>query len=240
MGVAVSWPFFAFIHVVVFLLCLGSGFPYVACSFLGGNETDRLALLAFKAEITADPFGALNTWNESIHFCQWLGVTCGRRHQRVTVIDLDHQKLAGPISPHIGNLSFLRELRLHNNSLSHQIPPEVGRLQRLQIFHLGNNSFSGEIPPNISACTNLVSLKLFGNRLVGKISVELGSLFKLKQLNIADNELTGGIPSVFANLSSLIGLNVGSNRIGGSLEATEALEDLAIDGLALPDGKEII
>ncbi|GFS45497.1 leucine-rich repeat protein kinase family protein [Actinidia rufa] len=217
MGVAVSWPFFAFMPVVVFLLCLGSGFSYVACSFLGGNETDRLALLAFKAEITADPFGALNTWNESIHFCQWLGITCGRRHQRVTVIDLRHQKLGGPISPHIGNLSFLRELWLPNNSLSHQIPPEVGRLQRLQVLYLGNNSFSGEIPPNISACTNLVFLVLFGNKLVGKISVELGSLFKLELLHIAQNELTGGIPSVLANLSSLILLNVGGNRIGGNI-----------------------
>ncbi|GFS45537.1 leucine-rich repeat protein kinase family protein [Actinidia rufa] len=199
------------------LLCLGSGFPYVACSFLGGNETDRLALLAFKAEITADPLGALNTWNESIHFCQWLGVTCGRRHQRVTAIYLDHQKLSGPISLHIGNLSFLRELSLHNNSLSHQIPPEVGRLQRLQVLFLGNNSFSGEIPPNISACTNLVNLEIFGNRFEGKIPVELGSLFKLEVLDVAKNELTGGIPSALGNLSSLIGLNVFDNRIGGSI-----------------------
>ncbi|GFS45534.1 leucine-rich repeat protein kinase family protein [Actinidia rufa] len=217
MGVAGSWPFFAFIHIVVFLVCLGSGFPYVACSFLGGNETDRLALLAFKAEITADPLGALNTWNESIHFCQWLGVTCGRRHQRVTAIYLDHQKLSGPISLHIGNLSFLRELSLHNNSLSHQIPPEVGRLQRLQVLFLGNNSFSGEIPPNISACTNLVNLEIFGNRFEGKIPVELGSLFKLEVLDVAKNELTGGIPSALGNLSSLIGLNVFDNRIGGSI-----------------------
>ncbi|GFS45532.1 leucine-rich repeat protein kinase family protein [Actinidia rufa] len=217
MGVAVSWPFFAFMHIVVILLCLGSGFPYVACSFLGGNETDRLALLAFKAEITADPLGALNTWNESIHFCQWLGVTCGRRHQRVTAIYLDHQKLSGPISLHIGNLSFLRELSLHNNSLSHQIPPEVGHLQRLQVLFLGNNSFSGEIPPNISACTNLVNLEIFGNRFEGKIPVELGSLFKLEVLDVAKNELTGGIPSALGNLSSLIGLNVFDNRIGGSI-----------------------
>ncbi|GFY87442.1 leucine-rich repeat protein kinase family protein [Actinidia rufa] len=217
MGAAVSWPFFAFMHIVVFLLCLGSGFPHVACSFLGGNETDRLALLAFKAEITADPLGALNTWNESIHFCQWLGVICDRRHQRVTMIDLDHHKLSGPISPHIGNLSFLRELWLHNNSLSHQIPPEVGRLRRLQVLFLGVNSFSGEIPPNISACTNLVSLVLGRNRLVGKISVELGSLLKLEMLHIGENELTGGIPSAFANLSSLISLYVRDNRIGGNI-----------------------
>ena len=52
---------------------------------VAGNEVDRLALLAFKAQITGDPFGALNLWNEFVHFCQWAGVTCGRRHKRVTV-----------------------------------------------------------------------------------------------------------------------------------------------------------
>ena len=98
----VSWPLYLFLHVVV-LLCL-------AASVHGGNETDRLALLAFKAQITNDPYGVLNSWNGPIHFCQWAGVTCGRRHQRVTVVKLDHCKLTGSISPQIGNLSFLREL----------------------------------------------------------------------------------------------------------------------------------
>lgn len=83
MGPLVSWPSFSLYHVVA-LLCLGSVFQYVAGSVSGGNETDQLALLAFKGEISRDPFGALNSWNESIHFCQWVGVTCGHRHKRVT------------------------------------------------------------------------------------------------------------------------------------------------------------
>uniref|UniRef100_A0A2N9G939 Leucine-rich repeat-containing N-terminal plant-type domain-containing protein n=1 Tax=Fagus sylvatica TaxID=28930 RepID=A0A2N9G939_FAGSY len=53
----------------------------------------RLALLEFKAKITLDPFGVMSSWNDSIHFCQWRGVTCGRRHQRVTVLDLQSLKL---------------------------------------------------------------------------------------------------------------------------------------------------
>uniref|UniRef100_A0A2N9FWZ4 Leucine-rich repeat-containing N-terminal plant-type domain-containing protein n=1 Tax=Fagus sylvatica TaxID=28930 RepID=A0A2N9FWZ4_FAGSY len=66
----------------------------------GNNETDRLALLEFKAKITLDPFGVMTSWNDSIHFCQWRGVTCGRRHQRVTVLDLRSLKLIGSISSH--------------------------------------------------------------------------------------------------------------------------------------------
>ncbi|KAL7238885.1 hypothetical protein ACSBR2_004895 [Camellia fascicularis] len=78
-------------------------FPAIATAAHYGNETDRLALLAFMSNITHDPFGILSSWNESIHFCQWQGVTCGSRHQRAIVLDLEHQNLTGSISPHIGN-----------------------------------------------------------------------------------------------------------------------------------------
>ncbi|CAL5423541.1 unnamed protein product [Camellia sinensis] len=194
---------------------------------VAGNETDRLALLVFKAEITGDPFGALNSWNESIHLCQWAGITCGRRHQRVTKLKLDYQKLTGSISPHIGNLSFLRELWLRNNSFTHQIPPELGHLRRLQILRLLNNSIGGEIPANISACSNLAVLQLSGNSLAGKIPVELGSLSKLEQLFIERNNLTGGLPSTLGNMSSLVVFDVSINNIDGSIpEALGRLTNL--------------
>ena len=75
----------------------------------GNNETNRLGLLAFKAKITDDPLQVMSSWNDSIHFCQWRGVTCGRRHQRVVVLDLQTSKLVGSISPHVGNLSLDRK-----------------------------------------------------------------------------------------------------------------------------------
>ena len=103
----------------LFLLFL---FSSASSSRLAGNEVDRLSLLAFKAEIVTDTLGILSSWNESLHFCHWPGITCGRRHQRVTVLDLQSSGLAGHLSPHIGNLSFLRILNLQNNSFSHTIP----------------------------------------------------------------------------------------------------------------------
>ncbi|CAL5343314.1 unnamed protein product [Camellia sinensis] len=234
---SMSWTLFQFMHVVavVFVLmgCSCSGGSGSSTHrhrvHVAGNETDRLALLAFKAEITGDPFGALNSWNESIHFCQWAGITCGRRHQRVTKLNLDHQKLTGSISPHIGNLSFLRKLFLRNNSFTHQIPPELGHLRRLQILTLRNNSIGGEIPANISACSNLVALVLSGNTLAGKIPVELGSLSKLVQLSIERNNLTGGLPYSFGNLSSLIEFDVSVNNINGRIpEALGRLTNLHV------------
>ena len=144
----------------------------------GNNETDRLALLEFKAKITHDPFGVFSSWNDSIHFCQWRGVTCGRRHQRVTALDLQSLKLVGSISPHIGNLSFLRNISLQNNSFYNEIPSEIGRLFRLQSLSLFNNTMSGKIPSNISGCSNLVVLSVGSNQLVGEIPMTLASMTK--------------------------------------------------------------
>ncbi|KAI5321962.1 hypothetical protein L3X38_031034 [Prunus dulcis] len=188
---------------------------------LGGNETDRLALLAIKAQIKQDPHNVTSSWNESTHFCLWHGVTCSRRHrQRVTKLDLQSQKLAGSLSPHIGNLSFLKELELVNNSFTNGIPPEIGHLRRLQVLSLDNNSFGGPIPYNISYCSNLIYIYFESNQLVGKIPSGFGSLSKLRELILQVNNLTGEIPPSLGNLSSLEALALSANNLVGSIPSS--------------------
>ena len=183
----------------------------------GNNETDRLALLEFKAKITDDPLQVLSSWNDSIHFCLWRGVTCGRRHQRVIVLDLQTSKLVGSISPHVGNLSFLKNLILSNNSFHNEIPSEIDRLRRLQILHLYNNTLSSKIPRNLSHCTNLKYIHFSRNLLDGEIPATLGTLSKLQLINFDNNNLTGSIPPSFGNLSSLEKFAANSNNLGGSI-----------------------
>ncbi|XP_039162759.1 probable LRR receptor-like serine/threonine-protein kinase At3g47570 [Eucalyptus grandis] len=196
------------------------------------SETDRIALLAFKAGITKDPFGVLNSWNDSIEFCRWYGVTCGRWHQKVTILDLSSQELFGSISPHIGNLSFLRAMLLLNNSLGHEIPSQVGQLRRLRSLRLDNNSLVGEIPKNISGCSNLVYLFLQVNQLTGEIPRELGSLSKLRIFASSVNNLIGSVPSFIGNLSSLEILHLMTNKLGGSIpQVLGYLTNLRIIGL---------
>ncbi|XP_008224399.2 PREDICTED: putative receptor-like protein kinase At3g47110 [Prunus mume] len=206
--------------LILLIYSLVNGALFV-CSMhlrMGGNETDRLALLAIKAQITQDPHNVTSSWNESIHFCSWHGVSCGRRHRkRVTRLDLQSQKLAGSLSPHIGNLSFLRELELLNNSFSNKIPPEIGNLRRLQVLSLHNNSFSGPIPYNISYCSNLIIMNFGYNGLVGKIPSEFGSLSKLRRFVLQVNHLTGEIPPSLGNLSSLEVLAASENNLVGSI-----------------------
>ncbi|GJU72208.1 kinase-like domain-containing protein [Tanacetum coccineum] len=92
----------------------------------------------------------LTSWNHSFHFCYWSGVSCGKRHKRVTALRLVSHGLEGSLSPHVGNLSFLREFSLWNNSFQGTIPHELGHLSRLRRLYLGANKFSGVIPANLS------------------------------------------------------------------------------------------
>ncbi|MFS7914207.1 putative non-specific serine/threonine protein kinase [Helianthus anomalus] len=74
--------------------------------------TDHVALLKIKSRITGDPHGVFKSWNDSLPLCMWRGVTCGRRHQRVTSLNLTGEALEGTLSPFLGNLSFLRSIVL--------------------------------------------------------------------------------------------------------------------------------
>ncbi|KAI3808897.1 hypothetical protein L1987_24860 [Smallanthus sonchifolius] len=197
-----------------------AAFSTLTYAMAAQNSTtgDRLALLAIKSKIKDDPKDIMNSWNHSsTNFCHWQGVTCGARHQRVTHLDLSSGGLVGKLSPSIGNLSFLRSIRLSNNSFYGEIPPQIGRLFRLQELRLYINSFTGNIPAAIMNCSNLQFLQLGHNKLVGKIPEGIGSLSVLNTLTVYGNILEGGIPVFIANLTLLETLSLNDCQLGGSL-----------------------
>ncbi|KAK2976300.1 hypothetical protein RJ640_002728 [Escallonia rubra] len=177
------------------------------------NETDRQALLAVKDLISGDPLAVLSSWNQSVHFCHWQGVTCGVRHQRVTGLDLSSQELVGSLSPQIGNLTFLRAIRLDNiprpyskrnwSTLSSEIsfpvqqflpsgnlPPDIGlTLPNLQLVGLGSDNFSGPVPPSIVNASGLVNFDISAN-----------NFSKLTTLFLGENHISGTIPRDIGNL----------------------------------------
>ncbi|XP_052876741.1 probable LRR receptor-like serine/threonine-protein kinase At3g47570 [Gossypium arboreum] len=206
------------------LLSLATASPVVR-----RNDTDQQALLQFKAKITGDQLKIMESWNSSIHFCQWPGVRCGRKHQRVTKLELGFLKLSGSLSPYIGNLSFLRELDLAGNSFYNQIPQEIGGLRRLEALDLTNNSVSGEIPSNLSACSKLILVDMTNNQLTGEIPSSLGLLSNLKVLGFFHNRLIGSIPPSLGNLSSLEKLGLQNNELSGIIpEAFGQLRNLSL------------
>ncbi|KAF8041062.1 hypothetical protein BT93_B3091 [Corymbia citriodora subsp. variegata] len=182
------------------------------------NQTDRLALASFRNAIHEDPYGVLSSWNDSTHHCEWRGVLCSKRHPgRVTSLDLRSQGLGGFLSPHIGNLSFLRVMDLQNNSIHGEIPQQIGNLLRLRNLILSNNSFGGPIPSNLSRCSNLEILNLIDNQLVGGIHANLGSLLRLQILGLSENSLVGPIPPSIGNLSLLQQLSLSGNTLRGEI-----------------------
>eukprot|EP00268_Persea_americana_P067124 TRINITY_DN9204_c0_g1_i11.p1 TRINITY_DN9204_c0_g1~~TRINITY_DN9204_c0_g1_i11.p1 ORF type:complete len:1038 (-),score=140.32 TRINITY_DN9204_c0_g1_i11:311-3424(-) len=180
------------------------------------NATDALALLAFKQR--NDPFNSLSTWNDSVPFCQWQGITCSRRHPlRVVAMNVTGLQLEGPLSPFIANLTFLRAIDLSNNKLIGQIPAEIGRLFRLRYLYLNENSLEGEIPANLTRCWRLRVINFDTNALIGRIPVELGSMSRLNELVLGENNLTGSIPTSLGNLSSLSYFSLRRNGLEGNI-----------------------
>ncbi|XP_058213903.1 putative receptor-like protein kinase At3g47110 isoform X2 [Rhododendron vialii] len=202
----------------ILLVLLISGLESaIAFSSTSGNETDRIALLDFKNHITQDPFRILPSWNDSLHFCHWIGVKCNPTNGRVTILNLESQNLFGSIPPSVGNLTFLTGINLKDNNFQGEIPQEIGRLIRLQHLNLSYNSFSGKISSNISQCRELTIFDVRKNRLVGQIPEQLGSLSKLVYLAVDINNLSGIIPAYIGNLSSLYHLSLMQNSLKGTI-----------------------
>ncbi|XP_039009976.1 probable LRR receptor-like serine/threonine-protein kinase At3g47570 [Hibiscus syriacus] len=220
--------YLVYIEVLLLFSCFNLLGLATATHVVRGNDTDQQALIQFKAMITGDQLRIMHSWNSSIHFCRWHGVTCGRKHRRVTKLELQFLRLSGLVSPYIGNLSFLRELNLTGNNFHGEIPQEIGRLRRLEILEVANNSISGEIPSNLSACFKLEIVEMEGNQLTGEIPASLGLLSNLYFLGFRNNYLKGSIPPSLGNMSSLEELDLTSNALSGSIpKALERLTNLS-------------
>ncbi|CAN1252486.1 Probable LRR receptor-like serine/threonine-protein kinase At3g47570 [Linum perenne] len=198
-------------------------------------QTDKESLLAFKSEITSQSANLLPSWNQTTSSpCQWEGVTCNRFNQRVESLNLSNSGLTGSISPHIGNLSFLRSLQLQNNQLIGSLPDHLGSLVRLRVLNLSSNSLEGSIPLNISRMVELRRLDLSMNRISGRLHDQLGLLPNLQFMNLGRNLLSGPIPASISNLSSLVDLNLGTNSLSGSIPSDlSRLERLQILDLTI-------
>jgi len=187
----------------------------VALALNLSSVTDKHALLSLKEKLTNGD--ALPSWNESLHFCEWEGVTCGRRHMRVSALHLENQNWGGTLGPSLGNLTFLRKLKLSNINLHGEIPKEVGLLKRLQVLDLSKNNFHGKIPIELTNCTNLKEIILLYNQLTGNIPSWFGSMMQLNKLLLGANHLVGTIPPSLGNISSLQNITLARNQLEGNI-----------------------
>ncbi|KAH7657414.1 Non-specific serine/threonine protein kinase protein [Dioscorea alata] len=223
-------PSFSFIILSLLCLCMITTCLTASASLNSNLSTELHALLLIKSELSnslADHHHPLSSWSinasvsSSLHnqqvYCQWRGITCGRRHLRVIALELGSLNLTGTVSPFIANLTFLKRLHLANNQLLGHIPPELGQLRRLNYLNLNLNFLEGQIPTSLSHCSLLETLSLSANKLQGEIPRNLSSCYNLKDLDLGSNNLTGELASEFGSLLKLQTLVLRNNQLTGGI-----------------------
>ncbi|MED6211007.1 hypothetical protein PIB30_069568 [Stylosanthes scabra] len=192
--------------------------------------TDESALLALRDHISHDP---PKSWSTNTSVCNWLGVTCGSTHRRVTALNLSYMSLIATIPPHLGNLSFLAHLHLQNNSFHGTLPRELAALRRLKTVSLQFNGFSGDLPSWFFSLPKLTAMDLRWNSFTGTLPSSLfNASTSLQYVDVGGNKLWGSLPSNFFLSPSLQFLSVNFNQISGTLPST-VLNNSPLLGLAL-------
>lgn len=206
-----KYPSFQLLTILFLLL-------HVLATCLAMNiTTDQTSLLALKYQITSDPYQIISTnWSSSVSVCNWIGVTCGSRHQRVTVLNISDMGFSGTIPSQLGELSFLVSLDLSNNSFHGELPPEFSRLRKLRAINLSFNNFTGNIPRFLGDFQDLQIFNIENNSFSGFIPSSISNMTNLGFLNLRYNNLEGNIPAGIAVLRSLKWLSFGFNKLNGS------------------------
>ncbi|KAL2538619.1 LRR receptor-like serine/threonine-protein kinase FLS2 [Forsythia ovata] len=181
--------------------------------------TDQEALVDFKTRIISDPYNILvNNWSTNASICNWIGVSCSRKWQRVTALDFSNFGFSGTIAPHLGNLTFLGYLNISSNNFTGIIPLELSHLRRLKEIDMGSNNFTGVVPPWLGTLPELRHILLDNNSFSGSIPTSLlHNNSKFQTLKLAYNFLNGNIPQEICNLSALEYLSLRSNMLTGSI-----------------------
>ncbi|XP_022155053.1 LRR receptor-like serine/threonine-protein kinase RPK2 [Momordica charantia] len=189
------------------------------------GDSDKSALLQFKAAVS-DPSGLLSGWSaNSSDYCSWFGISCGL-NSRVVSLNISGNGGGGNSNgfscsdsskfPLYG-LGVRRGCVGNRGSLLGKLPPVIGKLTELKTLSLAFNGFEGGFPSQILDMENLEVLDLEGNSLTGLVPDDFARLGKLRVLNLGFNRITGGIPSSLSDCASLEILNLAGNQLNGTI-----------------------
>ncbi|KAL5974798.1 hypothetical protein ACLOJK_031469 [Asimina triloba] len=204
-----------------------------------------LGLVAFKADLN-DPGSKLSSWNvDDNNPCNWVGVKCDARTNRVTELALDGFSLSGRLGRCLLQLKFLQQLSLSRNNFNGSIDPGLAHLPSLQVLDLSENHFSGPIPGDFfQQCMSLREISFARNNFSGQIPQSLSSCWTLTSLNFSSNQLSGMLPDGLWSLKGLTSLDLSDNSLGGQIpNSLGQLSNLSVINLRkngfsgqLPDG----
>ncbi|KAK1571233.1 hypothetical protein Q3G72_013824 [Acer saccharum] len=219
--------------------------PVLTRSVTPSLNDDVLGLIVFKADIR-DPNQKLVSWNEDDDSpCNWFGVKCNPRSNRVTELTLDGLSLSGRIGRGLLQLKLLRKLSLSSNNLTGNISPNLAKLENLRIIDFSSNSLSGSIPDDFfKQCGSLREISLAKNMFSGKIPSSLSLCSTLASINLSSNRFSGPLPSGIWGLNALRSLDLSDNLLDGEIpKGVESLNNLRLINLSknrfsgfVPDG----
>lgn len=135
-----------------------------------------------------------------------------RRLERLTTLNLSHNKLELDALDVISQIQCLKDLRLGHNELSGILPSAICDLRYLETLNLQSNRLLG-LPEALRELTSLKNLDISGNQLTG---LPMEALKNLTELNASNNALIGSLLPAgctdvcFINLRSL---NVANNSL---------------------------
>ncbi|KAM3361971.1 LRR receptor-like serine/threonine-protein kinase SIK1 [Capsicum galapagoense] len=172
-------------------------------------------LLALKAHITSDPHNILSTnWSSSTSVCNWIGITCGSRHQRVIGLNITDMNIA-----EFSHLRRLRDIDLSYNNFTGEIPIGIATLPSLKALSLGSNELlNGSNALSIFNVSTLEYLDLSNVGLTGDLRSDLGRHTPgLQALGLDSNMLSGRIPRTISECSKLQILWLNQNNFVGAI-----------------------
>ncbi|KAK6007998.1 hypothetical protein QM012_004812 [Aureobasidium pullulans] len=161
--------------------------------------------------------------------------------ERLTMLNLSHNKLSNAVFDTIGQLETLRELKLSNNNLSGYLPHSIARLHNLRTLELQHNKLLS-LPDGLRELVNLQVLNVAGNQLTG-LPMDVLETLPITDLNASNNAMVGALfPFSVSGLSKLEHLDVANNSLASlafsenlSLPAIKSINIASNRIVALPD-----
>jgi Leucine-rich repeat (LRR) protein len=145
--------------------------------------------------------------------------------QYLSIIDISHNILSGPIPPCIGGIPFE-----YPDAYLYDWPTYSGDLYGGGFDGLDFSYNSRYGPQGVTFTTKgnvytygssyfmpMSGIDFSANMLSGDIPQEIGNLSHIKSLNLSNNFFTGSIPATFANLSEIESLDLSGNRLNGAI-----------------------
>lgn len=162
--------------VLGLLLLAGLVWPAAAQTDVCDDVTDIpasecVALVAFYESTDGANWTTNDGWLSGPSACDWYGVACldvgGQAH--VLSLELQSNKLSGPLPASLPTLTYMATLDLFDNQLTGELPPLLGTMPDLSYLDVGLNMLSGAIPYPLTGASSFLFYYLDGNQFSGPL-----------------------------------------------------------------------